>query len=262
MSTDQIRNLAPSPYLIDDLLVADSLAVLFGKPASGKSFLALDWAFCVATGRPWKERSVAQGKVLFIVGEGVSGVGKRLRAWEHDNDCSVGDDISWLTIPPTLLEGHDAETLIELAVEYKPSLIVVDTLARCMPGGEENSSKDMSAVVDALDRLRQSTGATVLLVHHTTKDGGSLRGHSSLSGAVQTSVGFSVRSEVATLVVEKQKDDAAGMRISLKLREVIDSCVLDAVVLSGASRSVAMRPKASCGLWARVRESLESPLQP
>jgi DNA-binding Lrp family transcriptional regulator len=62
-------------------------------------------------------------------------------------------------------------------------LIVVDTLARCFTGGDENSSKDMGRFVAACDALRKETGATVLVVHHSGKDKSSERGSSALRGA-------------------------------------------------------------------------------
>ena len=51
----------------------------------------------------------------------------------------------------------------------EPKLIIFDTLARCMVGGDENSPLDMGRAVAAADRVRVETGAAVLLVHHPTK---------------------------------------------------------------------------------------------
>jgi len=45
-------------------------------------------------------------------------------------------------------------------------LIVLDTLARCFGGGDENSTKDMSAFVLVCDAIRQRFGCTILVVHH------------------------------------------------------------------------------------------------
>ena len=73
----------PEPVpLVDGILYQDSLAWLYGKPGSGKSFLALDWAGCVAAGLPWGERATAHGPVLYLVAEGSGGIRRRVRAWE------------------------------------------------------------------------------------------------------------------------------------------------------------------------------------
>ena len=52
------------------------------------------------------------------------------------------------------------------------ALIVVDTLARSMGAGDENTAKDIAMFIRNCDLLRQSTGAHVMLIHHTGKDEG------------------------------------------------------------------------------------------
>ena len=65
-----------------------------------------------------------------------------------------------------------ADIGIELPEAYqRPALIIVDTLARCMVGGDENSAKDMGLFIAHADALRKETGATVLIIHHTGKNG-------------------------------------------------------------------------------------------
>ena len=63
-------------------------------------------------------------------------------------------------------------------------LVVVDTLARAIAEGDENTADDMGAPIAVLDRVREATGAHVMLIHHTGKDEArGIRGHSSLNGA-------------------------------------------------------------------------------
>ena len=47
--------------LIDGLLDAGAMSVLYGDSNSGKTFVALDMAFHVATGAPWNNRAVKRG---------------------------------------------------------------------------------------------------------------------------------------------------------------------------------------------------------
>src|SRR5690606_7864638 len=68
--------------------------------------------------------------------------------------------------------------------QISPSLIVLDTLSRCFVGGDENSAGAMSKVIDAVEQIRRSTGATILLVHHANKSGESERGSIALRGGV------------------------------------------------------------------------------
>jgi RecA-family ATPase len=70
----------PDPVpLIGGTLDADTLAVLAGPWGTGKTFLAIDWACCVATGTPWQGRPVKAGRVLYIATEGVHGLRSRVR---------------------------------------------------------------------------------------------------------------------------------------------------------------------------------------
>ena len=69
------------------------------------------------------------------------------------------------------------------------SAIFVDTVARALPGSDENSATDMGAFVDACDRIRHHTGSAVIGVQHSGKDiSRGMRGSSALLGAVDTSI--------------------------------------------------------------------------
>ena len=96
-------------------------------------------------------------------------------------------------------------------------LVVVDTLARVLAGGDENTGQDMGAVIDRLDRIRRETGAAILLVHHEGKDSSKgARGHSSLLAAVDCALEI----KDGVLKVEKQRDGQTGARFGFKIRQV------------------------------------------
>ncbi len=46
-------------------------------------------------------------------------------------------------------------------------LIVIDTLARCFGGNDENDARGMGAFIEGCDVIRLKTAATVLVVHHS-----------------------------------------------------------------------------------------------
>ena len=52
---DDVLNFPDPEWLIKDMIVKGSFAVLFGPPKVGKSFLALSWAFAIAGDKPWLE---------------------------------------------------------------------------------------------------------------------------------------------------------------------------------------------------------------
>jgi phage/plasmid primase-like uncharacterized protein len=76
-------------WVVDDYIEADSLAQVFGDPGGGKSFVAIDLACCVATGKPWHGHDVKQGSVFYIAGEGHNGLARRLKAWQIGNGTSL-----------------------------------------------------------------------------------------------------------------------------------------------------------------------------
>jgi len=201
---------APEP-LIDGIINLDSFAVLYGRPGSGKSFLALDMALCVASGTWWHGHQVHRGNVLYVAAEGAAGLGIRARAWAAINRVRIPDAITWLTRPANLLDADQTRQLLAICRRLDPVLVVIDTLNRSMPGGDENSSTDMGAAIAACDRIRHTTNACVQLVHHSGKDqAAGLRGHSSLLGAVDTEL--EVRNggdNIIGLATSKQKEGPA-----------------------------------------------------
>jgi hypothetical protein len=200
----------PPEALIDGLLFRSTLALLYGKPKSFKSFLALDWGLSVAGGRDWGERVTAQGPVVYVAAEGLAGLGKRIQAWEQAYGHArraTGEDFYVLAERIRLLQGEDVGALVDLAAIMHPALVVVDTLNRSLAGGDENNSRDMGMAIDALDRIRQ-TGSTVLVVHHADKDGRNYRGHSSLEGAVDTVLRLEKVGKVGLVLTSDAQKDA------------------------------------------------------
>ena len=226
--SDLARLPAPEP-LIEDTLDLRTVALLAGAPASRKSFTALDWAASVATGSPWQGRKVRQGRVLYVAGEGAFGLDARLAAWERSRGVEIPDDT--LRVLPEAVQLSDPATvsaLIEHVEEERYSFIVVDTLARASVGVDENSAEGMGRVVAAVDRVRRATGdGTLLLVHHTGKDGRSVRGSGALEGAMDTVYRTFLVDNVTRLVRTKRKDGDPDDEVDLHAVEVADSIVLD-----------------------------------
>ena len=132
-----------------------------------------------------------------------------------------------------LLEpDHVSEFLEALSRSgVQPRLIVVDTLARSMPGGDENSSQHMGRLVEQADLLRKSLHATVLLLHHPTKAGGTERGSGALRGAAETLITLEKKKGELVLTCEKQKDSDPFKKLSLVLEDVQLDCGLGSCVM-------------------------------
>ncbi|GAA3272684.1 AAA family ATPase [Streptomyces lavendulae] len=218
----------PDPVpLIDGVLYMDSLAWLYGKPGSAKSFVALDWAGCIGSGLPWQLRGVSAGPVLYLVAEGASGIRKRVRAWEEAFRVSM-QNVTFLPMAVQLLNGIDRQALVALIADMRPALVIIDTQARVTVGADENSNGEMSKVVDAADQIRQACGACVLMVHHSGKNGLDMRGASAFEGAATSIIKVTKDGEYVEVHSDKQKDEDAFETVWLRLTPVGQSVVLAA----------------------------------
>jgi hypothetical protein len=229
LDVEGMLSLPPPEWLIGGTLVEGSMCVLFGQPGSYKSFIALSWACSVATGRDWLGKSVRQGPALYVAAEGAPGMSKRLRSWlDHQGMAAsdVRDDLHFLPRPVSLLDADTVDQLVGVVQAREVSLVVVDTLARSIPGADENSARDMGKAVGAVDMLRE-LGCAVVLVHHTPKDPGNatMRGSSALNGATDTGWRTDKESPLVTLTNVKQKDAEEVSPLTLVMREVGESVV-------------------------------------
>ncbi|MBB3182715.1 KaiC/GvpD/RAD55 family RecA-like ATPase [Halomonas fontilapidosi] len=219
---DLVADLRPVSWLVRGYLEADSLALVYGEPGHGKSFLAIDLAASIATGTPWHGAETNPGAVFYIAGEGHNGLSRRFKAWELHRGASltVGVPLYASKRAAPLDDKESAAEVLrvvdDLATEtgQTPALIVVDTLARCF-GGDENSATDIGAFVTNLDALRHRWNATVLVVHHSGKDAArGARGSTALRGAVDAEYRVTKDpSGTVTLEATKMKDaDTPGRR--------------------------------------------------
>ncbi|ENU2375936.1 helicase RepA family protein [Escherichia coli] len=162
-------------YVVKGIIPASSLCSIYGASGSYKSFLAGSWACHVSTSRHWGGRRVAHGAVLYVVGEGGIGVPRRVRAWEVVHGEQV-KNLYLVNRPIFPAAPFDVDEMVIAARQVeretgKPvRMIILDTLARCFGGNDENDSRDMGAFIRGCDELKRRTGATVLVVHHSGKD--------------------------------------------------------------------------------------------
>src|SRR5262249_28278389 len=138
-------------YLLDGLLVEQSLAVLAGDPKSCKTFVALAWSLHIAAGMPWCRRAVQQRPTIYIVGHGVVFIGRRLAGWIGCRQRErLLEDFRVLAEAVNPLHDGAVNAFVDAVdaagLSRSPVLIVVDTLARSLAGGNENASEDMGAM--------------------------------------------------------------------------------------------------------------------
>lgn len=215
-------------WLVHGVIERDSLMLLFGDSDTGKSLLSIDLAACIATGIPWRGHNVeTPGPVLYVAGEGQSGLARRFRAWQLHNGVDLASAPLYVsTIPTELTEAKEQMYLRHIidkqANEYgAPAFVVLDTLARNFGPGDENSTQDMGNAVNACDVLRRITGATVCVVHHTGHgDKNRARGAYALHAGVDCEFRLSRNDDLLTLDCLKMKDGTKPKPVSFKPHSV------------------------------------------
>ena len=206
-------------YLAKGLLQKASYAIAYGPPGGGKTFTLLDLAYHIAAGKEWMGHKVHGGPVLYLPFEGGGGLIKRAQALRQ----KYGDaDVPFFIAPASfnLREQTGRKELGAVIADLpeKPVLIVIDTLARALMGGDENSAQDVGAFNSAVAALIESTGACVLIVHHSGKNqNAGARGSSALLGAIDTELQISDNRVTAS----KQRDVEIGAPIGFKLVPVV-----------------------------------------
>lgn len=182
-------------HLVKGVLTRGEMSMTAGASGSGKTFLIVDLAMCVARGIPFFDRRVRQGGVIYQAGEGARALRrKRLKAYRQHHGCA-GESVPFVLLesPVDLYSSDDqTEAFIEECrywtrrLDYPVELIVIDTFSKATPGINENDSADIGRVLERCDRIRRATGAHVMLVHHMNAEGAKPRGHTSMLANIET----------------------------------------------------------------------------
>lgn len=155
-------------------LLPGTVGALVAPGATGKSFLALEIAFEVASGCKLIGLAQTCGRVVVYSGEDpelplshrIHAIGNHLSP-EHKKKVvenlaiadAVGNsmNVTWYS---------EVGQIIEECAGAK--LIIFDTLSR-FHDKDENSNEDMSLVMGAFEHIAKATGAAVVFLHHVAK---------------------------------------------------------------------------------------------
>jgi hypothetical protein len=210
LSDEEFENRPQREWLIPKILPREGIALIFGVPGCGKSFLTIAWSLCIATGTPWLDHEVLQGPVAYIAAEGGFGLGPRIKAWKAFQQVEGDSGVRWFDQTLALQDaGNFNELLTAFAEDFKepPVLVVIDTLSRCSGGADENSNTDMAKIIASADILQRRFHCTVLIVHHAGKDNDrGPRGASALIGNTETIIEVAKTEMGCRLACYKQKD--------------------------------------------------------
>ena len=212
-SLAEIGHVPPREPTIAGMLAPGEIALLTGAPKSGKSTLAAGLAASVSRGAPFLGRACKTGPVVYIAAERGGGITRRLRAAGADEGQTFVAEWS-----PDLIA--DADQIIDgiRAATEAPALIVLDTLARCIAGADENSSRDMGLAVKALATIQHAFPcAATLVIHHTGKSGVSARGSGALVAGVDMELTVAKRAGGLALRLDCSNHQEAGETLPFRL---------------------------------------------
>lgn len=165
------------PELIKGVLRQGHKMMVSGASKSGKSFMMIEMALCLAEGKPWMGYECRESKVLYVnleiskpsFNKRIADVSAamKLNSWNMNLkiinlrgvSTNLGDMVGAL-ISGCLKE--EAETGVPF------SAIILDPIYK-ISNGEENSAKDVGEFCHYLDEIAHHTGASIIYTHHHSK---------------------------------------------------------------------------------------------
>ena len=165
-----VRDIQPSSWLIADFLEQSALVQFSAPPAVGKSFLAVDIAASVATGKDFHGLSTHQGLVFFIPDNSLADMKKRFRAWELHNQTPLEGTplfllppIADIPLPTYFSEAENEMARVADSRNMRPQLIVVDR-----PANLHCSAEEMELLALRVRGCQKKFGCTVVLTGDNT----------------------------------------------------------------------------------------------
>ena len=212
---DLLTEPEPLEWLVDDYILQGTQVQIVGESGLGKTFLAIDLALSIVTGKQWNSRNVKQGPVAYINAEGHTGFRHRLKGWSIKHKPLKDVPFCLSNGPIDMISKSSmkdvAKYLDKFAAENDGyiAMIFIDTLRRNMSGNEDDS-KDVSIFMNSFEELCRRYGATGFVIHHPGHNNtGRARGSSSQKAALDTALLLKKEKDDMGLVCTKLKDGGA-----------------------------------------------------
>lgn len=240
-SLSDLLAMPPKCWLVEQVIGAGDVAMIYGPPGSGKSFVVIDLIFAACLGNRWAMRFGVDRPlaVAYCAGEGVSGLPQRFAAAAQHFGVEALPGFTFFDMAPQLFtaereaDSAAADGIGRFVSEWQErqaagqagalDLLIVDTLHSATAGADENSAQDMGRVLKAVKTAARALGCAVLLVHHSNKAGTGERGSSAMRGAMDCMIEVKTAAGKFSLACEKLKDGAAWKPQTFDLIELGES---------------------------------------
>jgi hypothetical protein len=173
-----LRKLPPIQFLVKGWVPMGSIGIFYGKWAAGKSFVGFDLALHLAYHkRDWHGAELPEEAVdvLVIAREGHQGFVARVDAFKKKHGIEGDTErLRFMRGSVSFMRDEDFSALCEeiRATGIRFGLVLVDTVARVLPGVDMNEQQTVTLFMERIAVLGEITGASVIGVHHQNKSGG------------------------------------------------------------------------------------------
>ena len=181
----------PEPVVGEGVLLDGTLLLLYGQPKTGKSFMALNFALAIASGKGFASFVIPKArKVMYLSAEGgYYPTRKRVKKMcaTHGN---IGRGMLKFYVNPKLDLGdpESVKMLEEKLEKHKTEVLVIDPFAR-FHSVDENSANLILGILGVIRKLMDRHGLSVILVHHAGKsDSAGARGSSAIRGEYDSAI--------------------------------------------------------------------------
>lgn len=160
-------------WLVEQIWLASGVGLVGGEPKLGKTHLAVELSFAVATGRPALGHFATHvcGPVLIFAAEhSLPSLRERFEDLAKLYKIPF-EDLQVYLLEATVLRLDNEVDLQRLRASIErcaPRLLVLDPFVR-IARIDENSAAEVSAVLDSLRVIQRTYDLPVLVVHHTRK---------------------------------------------------------------------------------------------
>jgi len=166
----------PQVWLIENQIPKAEVGLLVGKRMERKTFLAIYYVLCLASGeKVFGEDIVPEKKKVLVIDEetGINEIAKRVKLLKKG--LGIGGkafDIKYMSFAGLKLNRRDKkfDKFEKLVDSFKPDLIIVDSLQRCVTFEVDKDNTSISELFTEVVRpIIKKYGCSWLFIHHLRK---------------------------------------------------------------------------------------------
>jgi hypothetical protein len=211
--------------IVKDLIFRKTVNIGIGDSGLGKTPFFLQLALCVAFGVPFIGQHCERGKVLIADYENYTGLSDMLTILAGNLGIQTPIDENWLAI----VRHPQKSTLVREIEEFRPLLVIVDSLRGYDPGSETDN-KSAAMTIANCQKVASDNDCAWAIIHHPRKQDKSVKerpdlfnvdvdvvewleeaaGPRALINQTYTRIGFAKP--------KKQQNAELGLRCSVKMR--------------------------------------------